>query len=266
MMKYSNIKYSGVITNDQLDTLCDDLNTSIKTWLNGWNPKLKLSTSVLKRNMNLFSDDNLKIEENINCINGLIFHKKIKNEFFEKIIMQFLKLTDKNVLNDHDSSLIKKLNGDCSKTFYMAILGIVEKGSNEGLNVPLKVNDVVTTVLSLNVCIDDFEFELYFSDSFVKKYIMLNQSSSNINDTKAINTESIINEIKLEELTCGVSLQAAPISIKQLTSLSVGHILKIEQPIDNPMVVNINNKPAFLGYLVKSDGEKSIYLSGDYNE
>jgi len=256
----SNIRYSSTLTDEQLSALCIELKNLLDDWLHGWGLLYKSTVSPLNRNRILFERDVLTFNADISHVGGVIFYDNLNLGHVKKMIIKSLLLKSVN-LTDKDNVLFENLSEDCIKSLDKQLLAMIEDCNRMDCDLETEIN----VALSLAIKIDTLEFTLQFSDSFVGQFVK-NKIKSPRFHKKIINKEFLLDNIELSELNCKLSLQASSISLKQVMSLKVGHVLKLEQAIDRPMVIQINNKPALSGYLVKSDGKKSIYLSGEHNE
>lgn len=119
--------------------------------------------------------------------------------------------------------------------------------------------------LNLAFFVGDEQLTLRFSARWVQSALMQLETPDPKTPKPAVITRE--NALLPERITVAPHIPPVTVPLKQLLELKIGAIIKLPQPIAEPIsLVSDNNIVSISGYLVNQLGNKALYLTGRQHE
>ena len=255
--------YSAIISKENDEVLFSSFKLLLAGWQKQWLANDILSVEEVFRNKRLFDAKN--VDKNLSAVNlsNQSIYCEMNSSPFIALSKAAIGLNENQAFNDQEKAVIDNIAKKIKLSFLSALKSFSEQTIGE--EQILKESDTSTfnVGITMQVNFGSETLQVHFSDYFLHCFSKANNKfiSSQLPPVK------LKGEIKNNTIDCTVAMIASEISLKQLMALKVGHVIKLNHAIDQPLIIQSANKSTPLqGFLVKDDGEKAVYLTGKTNE
>lgn len=256
----TKMKYSGVISKFNSEKLVKITEEILSQWCSKWLIKEQPLIEVIYQNERLYSGSSLSYKE---CMH-LTFNKFLCCEFsvesLDSLSKVILGLKSDSILNAKDGLFISSFSQKLACSFSH----ILTKFTDE-IQVKDKISDSIeddlNVVLTIGVTLGVHKIHIHFSDRFLYLFGIKKSDNKILSPILLSPNRLIFNELSNEKLKCSITLDSNRITLGELLKLKVGHVIKLQHPLSQPLALKSNNKITPLkGFLVKNNNQKSIYF------
>jgi flagellar motor switch/type III secretory pathway protein FliN len=247
------IEYQGLLPKAQQQQFSQWLTEQLTLWAQAWIPssngQLKVQSSTFAKQ--LFSTTKVTCATEKVIVNGAGFCC-----FFADTKLSCVgELTLGGANNQADKDLAVFIGQKMQNQFndQLTLGDIVQTNDNvDGVT-------YISSVCTVKFSIGQVPLELVFTSAYLHQFnlrLIAEQKPS-------YNNASLKTMVGSQQVSLPLSMQSQSITVKQLMTLQVGHVIPLQQLIKSPLIVGEQAKQTRLnGFLVKNGGNKAVFISG----
>ena len=239
----SNVHLVSTETEKRLRKLVE---SCLNQWSENWGLEATLTIDLVENGGSLFSHiqpnkDMTKIES---CREFSCF---TKSDSLALKLAQNILSCDEHILTQSDQAYMNKFGKQALSNLFTDLSSQISV-SEQALDDPF--------VISYRVLFEDEQMYLYFTSSVVRQLRCQKVKRNHL--VKVLPMEEGLDKKHTRIL---VALKTVKLSIKQLSSLTKGDVIPLQQNLNDPLSISVQSQQEILkGYLVKHQNKKSIIL------
>lgn len=247
-MSYDEVSYINIVSKQLLEKIDSFIQEKFSSWINSWVQGLSVSVQYQEKCNHLF-DKGLAINSKESCAFKSGFYAIYRDEFTPSTeLSKRLLGCDINEFNQFEQEKLILLE---HKIWASLFEFIMPEGETLSLSTELKL-----PVIKYKIVILDTTYFFYGAASFVNRLRIQSLNKSTLPKVQLLT--SSINE---SEVTLDIKIPSLKVRLNQLSALTVGDVIPLNQLLNKPLPVNLmGNSNNLKGYLVSNQNQKAIIL------
>lgn len=245
------VQYNGVLTQSMRSALSTTLQKNLKSWVKQWfvGGEAKLNIASIEFTERLFSSESVAVDlQDIVCCfdDCMLVFAKGQSDLLAAMTLKLDKA------NAADVELAEFVND----IVIADLANAIKLGSSD----VCEPKEVIESVAKVTFELCGKPLTLYLSSLYLHRFALSQSQQLNKQKFKALSLKQLVSE---QQLSMQLSMGSQPVTVAQLMSLKVGHVIPLQQKIKEPLALSAGQGQTQLkGYLVKNQGQKAVYITG----